>query len=273
MFFSRVTVYLIALLAMIAPATVQANDYSKWDIYTLPIGIYNNFIDNSKAHRILANVPGIKVKDIWFAQGIEHFRKSPGCITSRAIWVYSKPVLSTPGLYRGIVSLIIESPKNQKHAVCNQMNTQIAVSIPTASFQDPNNPHTIETLNDEYIGVFRVDATIPDSTILDIDAAIPSISKCITSKSSCPYNIDKTLSGPTYRITPVLKSERLEELNLVDDTNDGTLHYKMLFAGVSALVDSITLDIYYKDNKITRIKGDIWGGDWWNGPPFQPAHH
>lgn len=240
----------LCLLAAAYIPAAQADGYSK--------GYSQETLDEATARRALAEIPGFKMGDVWFATGNENYYKSPACVTERGIWVFTKPVATSPGLYRGRVSYVEESPENRDKPTCNQMKKGVALSVPTASFVDPDTMHPEEAFDGQVPGVFHVDGKISDSELLKVAAAIPKIRSCFKSDSSCPYKIDKSaLMNKAYAITPALKVENLLQLNFVSDPNASIRHYEMIFANDSPYGGAQALDIYCKDGEITKIRQDI----------------
>ena len=204
----------------------------------------------------MAEVPGFKMDGIWFATGVENYYKSPACITSRGIWAFTKPKLTSPGLYRGRVSYVEESPLDKDKLTCNQMKKEVALSVPTASFVDPDTMHPEEAIDGQVPGIFHVDGKITDDELLSIAKAIPVIRECFKAKSSCPYKIDEdVVNVPAYAITPILKVANLLQLDQIQSPDDSVVHYEMIFS--EEKYGARALDIYYKGESIVKVSSDI----------------
>lgn len=219
-------------------------------------GTETRVLDEAAARRFLTGLPDINVKDIWFATGGEEYLKSPTCITGGGVWVYTKPEVSSPGLYRGRVSYFEESEDTDK-PTCGELRKHFVLSVPVASFIDPDAMHPEEAFDGQVPGIFHVDGEISDQQLMQLADSISKIRACLKSGTICAFSINgSALNHPDYDLDPKLKVENLTQVDS-RTYKDGTVHYEIYFSGGSALKWPRAIDIACKDGTIVDVRTDL----------------
>ena len=257
MYFGR-KIIPIAMLLLCGIGATRADTYR----YIPDRNIYQNgqgytVLSDVVARRLLASVPGFDLKQVWFATGRGDYHNTPTCITGAGVWAYTKPELSSPGLWRGRLSYIDIGPDDQPKPSCDKPHGHLVLSVPVASFIDPDQVHP-EEAGDGYVpGVFHVPSEMSDEQLLALADAIAKIRDCLKSNDPCPYHLDESVRWqPRYALTPALKLENLRQIDL-SRLDDGTLHYETFFDGGTAFNSDKAVDIVYKDGAVVDVKADL----------------
>jgi len=258
MYFSRKIIPL-ALLILCSIGSVCADTYR----YIPDRNIYQNgqgytVLSETTARRLLGSVPGFDFTQVWFATGRGDYHNTPTCIVGAGVWAYTKPKLSSPGLWRGRLSYIDIAPDDEQKPSCDKQHGHLILSVPVASFIDPDQVHP-EEAGDGYVpGVFHVPSDASDEQLLSLANAISKIRDCLKSSGPCPYYLDESVTRtPKYQLTPALKVENLRQIDEDQPRDDGTRHFEMFFDGGVAFNPDRVLDFVFKDGSLVDVKIDL----------------
>lgn len=213
-------------------------------------------MDEAKARRALAEIPGSKMDDVWFATGLEDYYKSPACIIGRNIYVFTKPSFVVPGLYRGKRTYINQDDTGTAGAfVCNKLKIgHHGFTADTASFIPPEDIHPDESLDGNEPGLFQVDAKVTDKELLALAPVIQQVQACLKDAKSCPFKLDNDIKfTKDHVLIPAIKTKNLTLMGLKTDPTTGKEYYELFFTEEPPQFGAIAMDIYYRNEAVTKV--------------------
>jgi hypothetical protein len=243
---NRFLINTLTVWLALAPALVGADGYST--------EYEHQAVDESKVRRILAHSDLVKAEDIWYASGEETYWKSPSCVAFRDLYTFSKPVQSSPGIWRGKQIHIEEHSESAEHPTCTELQATIKQTLDTASFIDPVEMHPDESYDGLVPGVFLTDLRISDSELLMLARLIPEALSCLEKKTnSCGYETLHRGTAPTYMLFPAIKTGKLTSIFLVHVVPTNQYYYELRFDTKRDYGYQVALDVYYRGEAVSKV--------------------
>jgi hypothetical protein len=212
-------------------------------------------MDDSRARLILKAVPGFDMTQVWFATGAEYW-SSGTCFDGRDIEAFTKPQLSSPGIWRG-KKLYVSQPTLDSKTKCadpEAFRYDPTFSITTVTFTNPDKLRLDEAWDGAEPGVFELRDGITDDELRKIAAVIDQVHSCVQKQSACPYPIDKD-----SRVTPsdsevvlAVATENLLTASIDNDYENGKPCYSLVFQK-GTYQGALGMDICYRNETVSKV--------------------
>lgn len=254
MYFSR-KIILIAMLILVGLSGSCLADAPSSYIY-IPEH-KDTVIDDAAGRRYLTDVPNIDISQIWFIAGNRYFDdKNSVCLRARDLWLFSKPIRSSDGIWRGKKAYITQMPEQpcSKEVITSPGN----LDIDTVTYTNPDSQHPEEAWDGNVPGIFQIYGGITDAELLKLKDAITQVHACLKD-GKCPFPISTDGLNHTkhYELTPTLKVAQLLTMQTQPDYKTGKPCYSMVFAYDSALdVGAVGMDICYLGESVSSVRLD-----------------
>ncbi|HEY1773841.1 MAG TPA: hypothetical protein VGH91_11695 [Gammaproteobacteria bacterium] len=158
-------------------------------------------MDDARTRLILKTVPGFDMSQVWFATGAEYWT-SDTCLRGRDIEAFTKPQLSSPGVWRG-KKLYVSQPTLDSKAECadpDAFRYDPDSTIATVTFTDPDQLHPEEAWDGLEPGLFEVRDNVSDDELRKVASAIAEIHACLEKQAVCAYPITRSSRGWTDNV-------------------------------------------------------------------------
>lgn len=233
----------LCFLATAYMPAAQADGYSK--------GYDQETLDEPAARRALAEIPGFKMDEVWFATGLEDYYKSPSCVTGRDLFIFTKPEKSSPGLWRGKKSFFMTRIKSPDNVDCSHSDYSRVYAVDSGSFIDPDTMRPEEALDGEVPGIFEMRDKISDGELLGLAKDIETLYTCLN-KSNCPYTVDlKYMGSHAYEYKSAVKLKNL--LSIAKTEQDAPACYTVMSAMEVRYGGLVVIEICYSDSKVSKV--------------------
>ena len=216
-------------------------------------------MDDARARLILKTVPGFDVSQVWFATGAEYW-DSGTCLSGRDIAAFTKPALSSPGIWRGRKTYV-RQPAPGVDAKCIDPDAfdYRGFNLDTASFIDPDSMDLDEAWDGVVPGVFQVYDGVSDDELRNISGVIDETRACLKGDSKCSYpiNRDTKMHWSDRELAWTLTTANLVSVSIDHDYETGKPCYSLVFTELSAFGGAWGMDICYRNEAVSKV--DVGG--------------
>jgi hypothetical protein len=216
-------------------------------------------MDDSRARLVLATVPGFDMTQVWFATGSEYW-SSGSCLDGRDIYAFTKPQLSSPGVWRG-KKLYVSQPTLDSNAKCadpDAFRYDHDSTITTVTFTDPGQLQLDEAWDGAEPGLFEVRGDIGDDDLRKIVGTMEHVRMCLKRQATCDYPIDHDdlMHWTDRELAAAIDPEKLLSLGPGFDFKPNDPCYSMVFE-ISAWGGAFGMGICYQGEVVSKV--DVGG--------------
>lgn len=221
-------------------------------------GSEDRTLDEARARRMIAEIKGIDISQVWFATGTESYYRNPNCVNGASIWLFTKPTLSSSGIWRGKKGYIAEKTKDNSEMSCGRLvvdSPDFLMNIPTASFRDPASMHPEEAWDGIVPGIFQVYNNISDDELNFMADVIAQVRECISKDSKCPFAIERgDVYMSKYDLVATIVTGQLAYIQEQPSGTPGKPCYSMIFDQPGPWAGALAMDICYRgDKQVTKV--------------------
>jgi hypothetical protein len=188
-------------------------------------------MDESRTRLVLATVPGFDMKQVWFATGAEYWN-SGTCLDGRDIEIFTKPELSSTGIWRG-KKLYVSQPTLDSKTKCadpDAFRFDPNFTVTTVTFTDPDKLQLDEAWDGQEPGLFEVRGNIGDDELRKIAMTMEQIQRCLEKQATCSYPIESQgrMHWPANLLNSAITTDHLLTLDEENSNETGTTCYSMV---------------------------------------------
>lgn len=213
-------------------------------------------IDDAAGRRYLTDVPNVDISQIWFITGNRYFDdKNSVCLRARDLWLFSKPIRSSDGIWRGKKAYITQKPEQP----CSKETTTSPANldIDTVTYTDPDSQHPEAAWDGSVPGVFQIYDGITDAELLKLKDVIVQVHSCLKG-DKCPFPITYGREWHTkrYDLIPAIKVSQLLTLSIENDNQTHKPCYTMVLAQDNPWSLAVGMSICYRNEAVSKVEFD-----------------